>query len=69
MPQKFNSALVGLGVGDEFIPIYQAHPNARLIAVCQRGPEKPKSSSRTLTTPCASTPGGGKTVKLPAFPL
>jgi predicted dehydrogenase len=29
-------AIVGLGFGAEFIPIYQAHPNAELVAVCQR---------------------------------
>ncbi|PTY01654.1 oxidoreductase [Verrucomicrobia bacterium LW23] len=35
-----NIAIVGLGFGAEFIPIYQAHPNARLVAVCQRDPAK-----------------------------
>jgi len=35
-----NIALVGLGFGAEFIPIYQAHPQARLVAVCQRDPRK-----------------------------
>ncbi|SDZ56215.1 Gfo/Idh/MocA family protein [Herbiconiux ginsengi] len=29
-------ALVGLGFGAEFIPIYQAHPDAALAAICQR---------------------------------
>ncbi len=33
-------AIVGLGFGAEFIPIYQAHPDARLVAVCQRNREK-----------------------------
>ncbi|MCP5542898.1 MAG: Gfo/Idh/MocA family oxidoreductase [Akkermansiaceae bacterium] len=33
-------AIIGLGFGAEFIPIYQAHPNARLVAVCQRNKEK-----------------------------
>ena len=28
--------IVGLGFGAEFIPIYQAHPSAELVAVCQR---------------------------------
>lgn len=32
-------ALVGLGFGAEFIPIYQNHPDAELVAVCQRNPE------------------------------
>lgn len=29
-------ALVGLGFGAEFIPIYQAHPDVELVAICQR---------------------------------
>lgn len=29
-------AVVGLGFGAEFVPIYQAHPHAELVAVCQR---------------------------------
>lgn len=29
-------AIAGLGFGAEFIPIYQAHPNAELVAVCRR---------------------------------
>lgn len=36
MPQKINIAIVGLGFGAEFIPIYQAHPNANMYAICQR---------------------------------
>ncbi len=41
MSQKqINIAIVGLGFGAEFIPIYQAHPNANLVAVCQRNKEK-----------------------------
>ena len=28
--------IIGLGFGAEFIPIYQAHPSAELVAVCQR---------------------------------
>ena len=41
MPQKkINVAIVGLGFGAEFIPIYQRHPNARMAAICQRTPEK-----------------------------
>ena len=31
-----NIALVGLGFGAEFIPIYQAHPHANIVAICQR---------------------------------
>lgn len=29
-------AIVGLGFGAEFIPIYQAHPNATMYAICRR---------------------------------
>lgn len=31
-----NVAMVGLGFGSEFIPIYQAHPNANVAAICRR---------------------------------
>ena len=37
---RINIAIVGLGFGAEFIPIYQRHPHARLEAICQRTPEK-----------------------------
>jgi predicted dehydrogenase len=33
---KVNIAIVGLGFGAEFIPIYQRHPNAVMYAICQR---------------------------------
>ncbi|AKH85716.1 oxidoreductase [Streptomyces sp. CNQ-509] len=36
MTQKVRVAIAGLGFGAEFIPIYQAHPDAELAAVCQR---------------------------------
>ncbi len=34
--KKFNVAIIGLGFGAEFIPIYQAHPNAEMYAICRR---------------------------------
>jgi predicted dehydrogenase len=37
---KINVAIVGLGFGAEFIPIYQKHPNANLYALCQRTKSK-----------------------------
>ncbi|HSI36680.1 MAG TPA: Gfo/Idh/MocA family oxidoreductase [Tepidisphaeraceae bacterium] len=37
---KVSVAIVGLGFGAEFIPIYQAHPGANLVAVCQRTKSK-----------------------------
>ena len=40
--KKINVALAGLSFGAEFIPIYQKHPNANLVAICQRDPKKLK---------------------------
>lgn len=40
MSRKVRVAIVGLGFGAEFIPIYQRHPQAELIAVCQRSESK-----------------------------
>jgi len=37
---RINIAIVGLGFGAEFIPIYQRHPNANMYAICQRTREK-----------------------------
>jgi predicted dehydrogenase len=38
--KKIKVAIVGLGFGAEFIPIYQAHPQAEMYAICQRTPQK-----------------------------
>jgi predicted dehydrogenase len=38
--KKLNIAIVGLGFGKEFIPIYQHHPNTNMYAVCQRSKDK-----------------------------
>src|SRR5216110_1537059 len=38
--RKINVAIVGLGFGAEFIPIFQRHPHANLYAICQRTREK-----------------------------
>ncbi|WP_036385767.1 Gfo/Idh/MocA family protein [Muricauda sp. MAR_2010_75] len=40
MSKKINVAIIGLGFGAEFIPIYQKHPNAEMYAICQRNEEK-----------------------------
>lgn len=37
---KINVAIVGLGFGAEFIPIYQRHPFSNMYAICQRNTEK-----------------------------
>ena len=34
--KQFNVAMIGLGFGAEFIPIYQHHPNANVSAICRR---------------------------------
>ena len=31
-----NGAMIGLGFGAEFLPIYAAHPNANITAICRR---------------------------------
>ncbi|MGH8021507.1 MAG: Gfo/Idh/MocA family protein [Opitutaceae bacterium] len=46
--RKINIAIIGLGFGAEFIPIYQGHPNANLAAVCQRDPKKLASLQRAF---------------------
>ncbi len=38
--KKVNVAIIGLGFGAEFIPIYKSHPNANMYAVCQRNVAK-----------------------------
>jgi predicted dehydrogenase len=41
--RKPNIAIVGLGFGAEFIPIFQRHPQANLYAICQRSKKKLKA--------------------------
>jgi predicted dehydrogenase len=41
--KKINIAIVGLGFGAEFIPIYQRHPQANMYAICQRSADKLKA--------------------------
>lgn len=36
MGKPLNVAIIGLGFGAEFIPIYQCHPDAKMYAICQR---------------------------------
>src|SRR6266849_7286693 len=38
--RKINVAIVGLGFGAEFIPIYQRHPYSNMYAICQRTRKK-----------------------------
>src|ERR1041385_6445651 len=37
---KINVAIVGLGFGAEFIPLWQKHPHADCHAICQRNEDK-----------------------------
>ena len=53
MSRPINIAIVGLGFGAEFIPIYQAHPNANLFAVCQRNPKKLSAIQKAFYVPKA----------------
>jgi predicted dehydrogenase len=38
--EKINVAIVGLGFGKEFIPIYQRHASTNMYAICQRTRDK-----------------------------
>jgi predicted dehydrogenase len=38
--KQLNIAMVGLGFGAEFLPIYAAHPNANIHALCRRNKEE-----------------------------
>lgn len=46
--KKLNIAIIGLGFGSEFIPIYQAHPDAEIVAICQRNEQKLKNIGDTF---------------------
>jgi predicted dehydrogenase len=37
---KFNIAVIGLGFGAEFIPLWQKHPHTNCVAICQRNETK-----------------------------
>ena len=39
---KVNVAIIGLGFGAEFIPIYQKHPNANMYGICLRNEDELK---------------------------
>ena len=39
MAKKIKVAVVGLGFGAEFVPLYQRHPDAECYAICQRNRE------------------------------
>ena len=46
--QQVRVAIIGLGFGAEFIPIYQKHPHANMYAICQRTESKLNAHRRRL---------------------
>ena len=36
MEKRLKGAMIGLGFGAEFLPIYEAYPDADIIAICRR---------------------------------
>src|SRR5438067_12381146 len=55
MADKVRVAIVGLGFGAEFIPIYQAHPNAEMYAVCRRNKSELDRVAKHFSIPRAFT--------------
>jgi predicted dehydrogenase len=53
--KKVRVAIVGLGFGAEFIPIYQAHPNAEMYAVCRRNKTELDRCAKQFSIPHAFT--------------
>ena len=45
---KVNVAIIGLGFGAEFIPIYQKHPNANMYGICRRNEDELKKINERL---------------------
>ena len=46
--QPIRVAIIGLGFGAEFIPIYQQYPGAEVAAICRRSQERPRRVRRPL---------------------
>lgn len=49
--RKINVAIIGLGFGAEFIPIYQRHPHANMYGICQRNPKKLETVGEAFNIP------------------
>lgn len=45
---KINVAIIGLGFGTQFIPIYQRHPRANMYAICRRSERELKMVGDTF---------------------
>ena len=57
MSKKVRVAIIGLGFGAEFIPIYQAHPSAEMVAICRRG--RDRQALPILDLPLPTPPPSG----------
>jgi predicted dehydrogenase len=53
--QKVRVAIVGLGFGAEFIPIYQHHPDAEMVAVCRRNKADLDACAKKFSIPYTYT--------------
>jgi predicted dehydrogenase len=53
--KKVRVAIIGLGFGAEFIPIYQSHPNAEMYAVCRRNKAELDRVAKHFSIPHAFT--------------
>jgi predicted dehydrogenase len=51
--KKVRVAIVGLGFGAEFIPIYQSHPNAEMYAICRRNKAELDRAAKHFSVPRA----------------
>lgn len=51
MPSKVNIAVVGLGFGAAFAPIYQAHPDVGLVVLCDPDERRLQSLGESLEIP------------------
>ena len=49
-------AIIGLGFGAEFIPIYQNYPGAEMYAICRRDQKGPRRMRRPLRRSRPATP-------------
>ena len=49
--KQLNVAVVGLGFGTQFIPIYQRHPSVNMYAICRRSPQALKAMGDAFGIP------------------
>ncbi|HMO84124.1 MAG TPA: Gfo/Idh/MocA family oxidoreductase [Lacipirellulaceae bacterium] len=53
--QQLNAAIVGLGFGAEFLPIYQRHPDVNIHAICRRNESELQKVGDAFSVPCRYT--------------